>query len=274
LDGDYQVAVGGNSLKNATTGSTSNCAVGESSLVSLVNGAGNCAFGSSAASAYNANESFNIVIGDAVNGTAGESNVIRIGKASNQTGCLIAGISLAGGGAVLLGTPHQPVMVSSDGGMGTITAATDGQVLIGSTGGSPAWATITAGSNVTVTSASNSITIASTASGGTTWSEQTGTTQAMAVNHGYILNNAGVVTATLPATAALGDIVAVVGKGTGGWAIAQNSGQTIHFGNVNTTTGAGGSLASTNRYDSIELICSTANTDFVARNSIGNLTVV
>lgn len=111
-------------------------------------------------------------------------------------------------------------------------------------------------------------------SGGMTWSEQTGTTQAMAVAHGYILNNAGVVTATLPATAAVGDIMAIVGKGAGGWLMAQNSGQTVHFGSVNTTTGAGGSLASTNRYDSLEIICTTANTDFVVRSSIGNLTVV
>ena len=111
-------------------------------------------------------------------------------------------------------------------------------------------------------------------SGGMSWSEQTGTTQAMAVAHGYILNNAGVVTATLPATAAVGDIMAIVGKGTGGWLMAQNSGQTVHFGSVNTTTGAGGSLASTNRYDSLEIICTTANTDFVVRSSIGNLTVV
>jgi len=111
-------------------------------------------------------------------------------------------------------------------------------------------------------------------SGGLTWSEQTGTTQAMAVGHGYILNNAGTVTATLPATAALGDLMAIVGKGSGGWLVAQNSGQTIHFGSVNTTTGAGGSLASTNRYDSFEIVCITANTDFVVRSSIGNLTVV
>jgi len=111
-------------------------------------------------------------------------------------------------------------------------------------------------------------------SGGLAWSEQTGTTQAMAVGHGYILNNAGTVTATLPATAALGDLMAIVGKGSGGWLVAQNSGQTIHFGSVNTTTGAGGSLASTNRYDSFEIVCITANTDFVVRSSIGNLTVV
>jgi hypothetical protein len=106
------------------------------------------------------------------------------------------------------------------------------------------------------------------------WTEVVGTSQAMAVNNGYIASNAGLVTLTLPGTAALGQIIRVAGKGSGGWQIAQNGGQTIHFGAANTTTGAGGSLASTNRYDSIELLCITADTDFVVLSSIGNITVV
>ncbi len=110
--------------------------------------------------------------------------------------------------------------------------------------------------------------------GSITWSEVTGTSQAMAVSNGYILNNAALVTATLPATAAVGDVMEIVGKGAGGWRLAQNAGQTVHFGNQNTTTGAGGSLSSTNRYDCIAIICTTANTDFVIKSSIGNLTVV
>jgi hypothetical protein len=109
--------------------------------------------------------------------------------------------------------------------------------------------------------------------GGFTWSEITGATVALAVANGYIMNRGTLITATLPATAALGSIIALVGKGAGGWLIAQNSGQTIHFGNLDTTTGATGSLASTAQYDCVEIICTTANTDFVVRSSIGNLTV-
>ena len=70
------------------------------------------------------------------------------------------------------------------------------------------------------------------------------------------------VTLTLPSTAAVGNSVIVQGKGAGLFAIAQNSGQTIHFGNVNTTTGVGGSITATNQYDSLEIICITANTDW------------
>lgn len=106
------------------------------------------------------------------------------------------------------------------------------------------------------------------------WTEVTGTSQAAAVNSGYVTNNVALVTVTLPSTAALGSIVEISGKGAGGWKVGQNSGQTIHFGNVNSTTGTGGSLASTLQYDTVRLLCTTANTDWVVLSSVGNITVV
>lgn len=109
--------------------------------------------------------------------------------------------------------------------------------------------------------------------GGMTWTEVTGASQSMAVGNGYILNNAGLVTATLPATAAVGDMVAVVGKGAGGWRVAQNAGDIIHFGNQNTTTGTGGRLDSVNRYDVCYFICIVANDEWVVTNAMGNITV-
>lgn len=111
--------------------------------------------------------------------------------------------------------------------------------------------------------------------GGITWSEVTGTSQNMAINSAYIANNAGLVTLTLPSTAAIGSIVWIVGKGAGLWKIAQNSGQTIHFGSQNTTTGVGGSLTATNQYDAIQLLCTIANTDWTCTGiAQGNITVV
>lgn len=110
--------------------------------------------------------------------------------------------------------------------------------------------------------------------GGITWNEVTGTSQAMAVDNGYMANNAGLVTLTLPDTAALGSILRVAGSGAGGWLIAQNAGETIHFISSDTTAGAGGSLASTVRYDSVELICIIADTNWAVISSMGNITVV
>jgi hypothetical protein len=132
------------------------------------------------------------------------------------------------------------------------------------------------GTTITVTGnpGSHTLTISSSVSPQLSWVDVTGTTQAMAVNVGYTANNSGLVTFTLPATAAYGSVMWVVYKGTGGWAIAQNSGQTIHFGITNTTTGVGGSLASSQVGDVVEILCTTANTDFRVINSIGNITVV
>lgn len=140
-------------------------------------------------------------------------------------------------------------------------------------GANPVIANITAGPGIVIANGPGTITISS-AGAGFTWNEVLGVAQNMAVENGYITNNVGVVTLTLPAVAAVGDIVAVVGKGTGGWRIAQNAGQVIHLLGTDTTPGAGGSLSSTVRYDCAELICIAANTDFVVRTIMGNLVVV
>ena len=56
--------------------------------------------------------------------------------------------------------------------------------------------------------------------------------QQMAVNSTYLVNNAGQVTLTLPATANPGDLVQISGAGPGGWTIAQNALQTIQGSNL------------------------------------------
>lgn len=109
--------------------------------------------------------------------------------------------------------------------------------------------------------------------GGITWNEVTGTSQAAAVDNGYLTNNASLVTVTLPSTAAVGEVVRVAGSGAGGWRVAQNASEIIHFGNADTTTGTGGRLDSTNRYDAVELICIVANTEWVVASSMGNITI-
>jgi hypothetical protein len=107
-----------------------------------------------------------------------------------------------------------------------------------------------------------------------TWNVVGGTSQGMSVNNGYVANNAALVTITLPATAAAGTIVAVTGglSGAGGWKLAQNAGQIIHFGSVATTAGVTGYLSSNNQFDGVQLVCVNANTDFVVIASQGNIT--
>jgi len=151
---------------------------------------------------------------------------------------------------------------------------TDGQLVIGSTGVAPVAATLTAGTGVSITNAAGSITVAASG-GGLTWTVVTGVSQTLAVNNGYIANNAGTVAFTLPTTAAVGSIIAITGiNNNTGWSIAQNAGQTIHLGIVSSTTGVGGSLASTRIRDTVYLLCVVANTDFNVVTSIGNITIV
>lgn len=101
------------------------------------------------------------------------------------------------------------------------------------------------------------------------WTTVTASTQAAAISNGYITNNATGVTITLPATAAIGDVVEIMGLNAGGWTLAPNSGQNIRFGTQNTTV----SLASTAQYDTIKVRCLVANTQWSVVERQGNITV-
>ena len=264
--GTHNTALAPTALTVLTTGSF-NTAVGQA-YQSLVSGSNNIGIGYGAGlfittgshniilGNYNNNggqnytlaDSSNICIGNA--GVNGQSNAIRIGISGSgsfqQNKCFIAGID-----GVDVGSVAKVITMASDQ-LGT--------------------ATITAGAGISVTPGANTITIAST--NGIAWTEVTGTSQAMAVDSGYIANNAGLVTLTLPATAVVGDRVRIAGKGAGGWRCGQNAGQTINFGNTSTTAGVGGYIDSTNQYDALELLCITANTTWVTLSSVGNLNVV
>lgn len=109
--GSYHTAVGSLALNQATT-SEGNTAIGNGSFYALTTGSFNTGVGVNtgcngtngvttgqrntlighfAGSNYRSSESNNILIGAAVNGTLGESNVIRIGHSTNTT-TYIAGI--------------------------------------------------------------------------------------------------------------------------------------------------------------------------------------
>jgi len=155
-----------------------------------------------------------------------------------------------------------------------IGALTNGQLRIGFTGSAPFAGTLSAGAGISIVNGAGSITISGTASA-IGWTEVTAATQAMAADNGYVANRATLVTFTLPATAAFGTVLNVIGKGAGGWLIAQNAGQNIQIGTLSSTIGVAGTVASTNRFDSIELICTTADTTWtVLGGPQGNLTIV
>lgn len=173
-----------------------------------------------------------------------------------------------------LSTANQAVLTTGATGTPVLTAlATNGQLIIGSTAGVPAAATLTAGAGITITNASNSITIASTG-GGFTWTDVTGATQTIVAQNGYITDRGGGVTYTLPASGALGDVFIITGK-LGLWTLAQNANQQVLLGSASSTVGVGGSLAATNLGDSITVVCTTSGASTVWRvyTSVGNITV-
>ncbi len=112
-----------------------------------------------------------------------------------------------------------------------------------------------------------------------TYSWQTVTANTtMAIDTAYFANGTTAGTPlvfTLPASAPVGSTIEIAGMGVKGWRIAQGSGQQIFFGNLQTTVGATGLIASTHQGDGIKIVGSIANTTrrVPAGGSQGNLEV-
>jgi len=176
---------------------------------------------------------------------------------ANASGTMTTALTINSSQAVILANPLLP----ASGGLGTATAPTAGQIPIGTSGNIYTPSAINSGTGIVVANGSGSITISATG-GGVAWVSISGTTQAAAVNTGYIVANAGATTISLPATCAIGDTIKVNGLGAGGWIITPAGGQTIKV----LTASAGTSVASAEQYDCIELGCITANTTWAARN--------
>ena len=195
-----------------------------------------------------------------VDGNTG-SPVAPVARTINVTGDGTI-ITTAGSGNTLSVTTAAVYTVATS--SGTATASANAVTIVG-------------GSGITTSAAGSTITI--TASGGSSsiypFANVTSGTQAMAVNTGYVANNgASLVTLTLPATAAVGAVIAIQGAGSGLWTLAQNAGQTINFNEVASTVGVGGSINSTSQFDSIYVMCVTANTTWVVNQSVGNFNVI
>ena len=126
--------------------------------------------------------------------------------------------------------------------------------------------------NATVTfNAAGLATSASNGAPGVTWNDSVSTPVTMVAGNGYITDDGATkVVLNLPAVVAVGAEFKVQGKATGLWQLVANTGQTINFGSAPTTSG--GSITSTNQWDSISIVCVTANTTYAVTSAVGNLT--
>lgn len=90
----------------------------------------------------------------------------------------------------------------------------------------------------------------------------------------YITNKAATrCIMTLPASLSVGDTFQIMGKGATGFRIAQNAGQTIHFGTVSSTTGATGTVDSSQQYDALTLTA-ISTTDLTVQGPVGNFEIL
>lgn len=184
---------------------------------------------------------------------------------------------IAGGGTAATSFNINGIVISNTTTTGALASLTmtNGQLIIGSTGNPPVAATLTAGTGVSITNASNAITV-NAVGGGVTWTVTTVDASAVG-NNGYIANKAGLLTMTLPASGTVGEIISITGINTAlGWKIAQNANQQIFFGTSSTTLGATGSLASAAIRDTVTLVCVVggASSNYNVVSSIGNISIV
>lgn len=174
-------------------------------------------------------------------------------------------VGVASGGLGTSSLTADAVIVTN--GTSPVSTVTLGsaQLLIGSTGATPVAATLTQGSNVTITNADGSITIA--ASSGAAWVDQTSTSVTMAAHTSYVADSASLITFSLPASPTLGDEYRIVSKGAGGWTIAVGEDQVINFGVDQTSI----SLSSTAAGDAVYLVYISAEGAFQVLSAQGNL---
>jgi len=218
-------------------------------------------------------EAWNVQLDQIASGVwPGASSITTVGNISSGMWSA-SNIPLSKGGTnASLTAVNGAMLYSTASALALSAALTNGQLMIGSTGSIPSPATLTAGANISIVNAANSITISATGLAGFSWNTVTSTSVNLLPNNGYFMNNAGLVTGTLPATSAVGDEIDIMGLGAGGWKIQCGIGQTIVLGN--STTSSGGSIASTNRKDSGYIICTVANTEWqFGSGPQGNLTV-
>jgi hypothetical protein len=90
---------------------------------------------------------------------------------------------------------------------------------------------------------------------------------------GYFTGSTARVVFTLPTSMNVGTIFKISGSESGGWSLKQNANQFINFGNTTSTAGTTGSLHSNNRYNSVELVCTRAGSEWNVISSVGTIGV-
>ena len=192
-------------------------------------------------------------------------------NAINSKGDGLVAYDNAGTYSVVAVTQHAvPVGGANAHTLTSLAVGTNGQVLLGSTGADPVFATLTGTGGITFTTGAGSLVINNTGAG-LSWSVITAD-QTAATNHGYFANKGSLLTLTLPSTTVVGDVIALVNINGAAFSkiLSANPG-TINIGNVACTANTG-SLTSTALGDAIFLVAQTTASVWYAYGVQGNWT--
>jgi hypothetical protein len=244
---------------------------------------------------------------------ASAANVVDIVAGATTAGYVLAANgatsapSFQAGSGISLGTTQYALQVgSASGQLSSLSVGATGVILTGSTGANPGWTTATypatvATGDILAATGTNAITaIAGTSAaagyiltgngsgvlpswqalkGVITWNAPitSVTPVPMSVNNGYIVNLAstGIAILTLPATAAVGDVIKVTDISTFALGVAFRinhgaAGHSIIFSGVTGTTGLTGWMKSTSPQSTVELTCVVANTIWTVTAAVGS----
>lgn len=127
------------------------------------------------------------------------------------------------------------------------------------------------GTGISTVGAAGTVTFNVVGGGLKTVVDATGPTNSPAVNTRIVPNTGVLLTINLPTVAAVGDLLQVTGLGAGGWILDAGAGDIIHTSGGDTSSG--GTLASTNRYDAVTVVCVVANSEWVVEGMDGVLTI-
>jgi hypothetical protein len=177
---------------------------------------------------------------------------------------------VAGGGTAAVSFNTTGVVISGATSTTALAAITltDGQLPIGSSAGNPSAATLTAGTNISISNGHNSITIAATGGASLAYTDQSGTFTA-ASNAGYFITAAS--TPTMPASPSEGDIVIFIVDTASTCTVTGNTGQKLRIGAA--LSAAAGTAANNARGDSVSFVYRSTGTTWMANGVIGTWTV-
>lgn len=183
------------------------------------------------------------------------NNQILYSSATNT----VSGLTTANNGVLTTGATGTPAITA---------LSANGQLLIGSASGPPIAATLTAGTNVTITNAANSITIAASGGSSFSWSDQ-GTNFSASSNNGYFCTAA--LTATLPASPSQGDTISIFCDTGSTVTVTANTGQKIRLGS--SLSALAGTAACAVQGNSLNLVYRSSSAIWNAYSSVGSWTI-